>query len=49
TAPIVASFLGTVVVWFQEGVIYHAVLEFIWLTQKHDGKYLAEVMANCLK
>ena len=26
TAPIVASFLGIVVVWFQEGVIYCAVL-----------------------
>ncbi|KAF8218613.1 hypothetical protein L208DRAFT_1349570, partial [Tricholoma matsutake] len=56
TAPIVASFLGIVVVWFQEGVIYCAVLEFIrlpsicsTLTQKHDGKYLAEVTANCLK
>ena len=29
TAPIVASFLGLVVVWFHEGVIYRAVLEFI--------------------
>jgi hypothetical protein len=29
TAPIVASFLGIVVVWFEEGVIYRAVLEFI--------------------
>ncbi|KAF8224602.1 hypothetical protein L208DRAFT_1310230, partial [Tricholoma matsutake] len=27
TAPIVASFLGLVVVWFHEGVIYCAVLE----------------------
>ncbi|KAF8224923.1 hypothetical protein L208DRAFT_1508099, partial [Tricholoma matsutake] len=31
TAPIVASFLGLVVVWFDEGVIHHAVLEFIRL------------------
>ena len=31
TAPIVASFLGLVVVWFHEGVIYRAVLEFIRL------------------
>jgi hypothetical protein len=29
TAPIIASFLGIVVVWFEEGVIYYAVLEFI--------------------
>ena len=29
TAPIVASFLGIVVVWFEEGVIHRAVLEFI--------------------
>jgi hypothetical protein len=31
TAPIVASFLGLVVVWFDEGVIHRAVLEFIRL------------------
>ncbi|KAF8218480.1 hypothetical protein L208DRAFT_1350996, partial [Tricholoma matsutake] len=49
TDPIVASFLGLVVVWFHEGVIYCAVLEFIRLTQKHDGKYLAEVTASCLQ
>jgi hypothetical protein len=35
TAPIVASFLGIVVVWFQEGVIYCAVLEFIRLVSKY--------------
>ena len=35
TAPIVASFLGIVVVWFQEGVIYHAVLDFIRLVFKY--------------
>jgi hypothetical protein len=35
TAPIVASFLGIVVVWFQEGVIYRAVLEFIRLVSKY--------------
>jgi len=35
TAPIIASFLGIVVVWFQEGVIYHAILEFIWLVSRY--------------
>lgn len=29
TAPIVASFLGIVVVWYEKGIIYRAVLEFI--------------------
>jgi hypothetical protein len=29
TAPIVASFLGIVVVWYEQGVIYRAILEFI--------------------
>jgi hypothetical protein len=64
-APIVASFLGIVVVWSSNGIIYHAILEFIQLvslvaqnvfyltnfrlTQKHDGVYLATVVANCLK
>ncbi|KAF8219552.1 hypothetical protein L208DRAFT_1339232, partial [Tricholoma matsutake] len=49
TAPIVASFLGIVVVWYSNGIIHRAILEFIWLTQKHDGVYLATVVANCLK
>lgn len=29
SAPIVASFLGIVVVWYDEGIIYRAILEFI--------------------
>ncbi len=29
TAPIVASYLGIVVVWFSQGVIHRAILEFI--------------------
>ena len=29
TAPIVASYLGIVVVWYEKGTIYCAVLEFI--------------------
>ena len=65
TAPIVASFLGIVVVWYSNGIIHRAILEFIRLvslvahnvfcltnfrlTQKHDGVYLATVVANCLK
>ena len=29
TAPLVASYLGLVVVWHDKGLIYRAVLEFI--------------------
>lgn len=29
TAPIVASFLGIVVVWYEDGKIHRAILEFI--------------------
>jgi hypothetical protein len=29
TAPIVASFLGIVVVWFSDGIVHRAILEFI--------------------
>lgn len=29
TAPIVASFLGIVVVWYEKGIIHRAILEFI--------------------
>jgi hypothetical protein len=29
TAPIVASFLGIVVVWYESGKIHRAILEFI--------------------
>jgi len=29
TAPLVASYLGLVVIWYQDGKIYRAILEFI--------------------
>ena len=29
TAPLVSSYLVIVVVWYSEGVIHHAILEFI--------------------
>jgi len=29
TSPIVSSYLGLVVVWYQDGLIHHAILEFI--------------------
>ncbi|KAF8798621.1 hypothetical protein BYT27DRAFT_7123024, partial [Phlegmacium glaucopus] len=49
TSPLISSYLGLVVVWFDQGVIHRAILEFIRLTQKHDGRYLATVTADCLK
>jgi len=66
TSPLVSSYLGLVVVWFDQGQIHRAILEFIRcvaicdisflflsafysLTQKHDGRYLATVTADCLK
>ncbi|KAF8799450.1 hypothetical protein BYT27DRAFT_7024298, partial [Phlegmacium glaucopus] len=49
TSPLISSYLGLVVVWFDQGVIHRAILEFICLTQKHDGRYLATVTADCLK
>jgi len=30
TSPIVSSYLGLVVVWYQNGLIHQAILEFIW-------------------
>ena len=30
TAPLVALYLGLVVIWYQDGKIYHTILEFIW-------------------
>ncbi|PPQ94387.1 hypothetical protein CVT25_002715 [Psilocybe cyanescens] len=44
TAP-----LGLVVIWYKDSVIHRAILEFIWLTKKHDGWYLDTVVADCLK
>ncbi|TFK37882.1 hypothetical protein BDQ12DRAFT_723952 [Crucibulum laeve] len=48
TAPIIASYLGIVIVWYTNGQIHRCVLEFIKLCQKHDGQYLATMVANCL-
>jgi len=49
TAPFAASYLGIVVVWLSGGKIWRAILEFIRLTERHTGEYLAEVTATCLK
>ncbi|KAF8812650.1 hypothetical protein BYT27DRAFT_7015831, partial [Phlegmacium glaucopus] len=49
TSPLVTSYLGLVVIWYANGTINCAVLEFIHLTCSHTGEYLAEVTAECLK
>lgn len=49
TSPIVSSYLGLVVVWYQNGSIHRAILEFICLKQRHDGEYLAQVVFDCLE
>ncbi|KAF5345254.1 hypothetical protein D9756_011425 [Leucocoprinus leucothites] len=49
TAPIIASYLGLVVVWYDKGEIHRTILEFICLKQSHTGEYLAEEVAACLK
>ncbi|KAG5649142.1 hypothetical protein H0H81_005989, partial [Sphagnurus paluster] len=46
TAPLVASYLGICVVWYDGGKIHHAILE---LKEKHNGKYLAKCVVECLK
>ncbi|KIK75067.1 hypothetical protein PAXRUDRAFT_173907, partial [Paxillus rubicundulus Ve08.2h10] len=49
TAPIVASYLGIVVIWVDKGTLYRAVLEFSRLKESHSGKYLAKVIYECLE
>ncbi|KAF5354023.1 hypothetical protein D9756_006943 [Leucocoprinus leucothites] len=49
TAPIIASYLGLVIIWSEQGTIYRTVLEFIRLKHKHTGEYLAKVVFDCLK
>ncbi|KAF5347263.1 hypothetical protein D9756_009877 [Leucocoprinus leucothites] len=48
-SPIVASYLGLVIIWSEQGIIYWTVLEFIRLKHKHTGEYLAKVVFDCLK
>ncbi|KAF5345225.1 hypothetical protein D9756_011482 [Leucocoprinus leucothites] len=49
TAPIIASYLGLVIIWYKQDKIFCTVLEFIRLKQKHTGQYMAEVVFDCLK
>ncbi|KAK6992134.1 ribonuclease H-like domain-containing protein, partial [Favolaschia claudopus] len=49
TAPIVASYLGVVIIWFSLGKIHRTILEFIRLKERHTGEYLAEQIAKCFK
>ncbi|PPQ84268.1 hypothetical protein CVT24_012844, partial [Panaeolus cyanescens] len=48
TSPLTWAYLGLVVIWCQNGHIYRSVLEFIRLTHKHDGRYLSQVVGDCL-
>jgi hypothetical protein len=48
TAPLVASYLGIIVVWSQEGILYRAVLEFVryetfFLSQNLDLHYISRL------
>ncbi|KAK7456412.1 hypothetical protein VKT23_010660 [Stygiomarasmius scandens] len=49
TAPIAESYLGVEIVWEDKGKIWTATLEFVRLTEKHEGKYLAEQFASTMK
>ncbi|KZS99691.1 uncharacterized protein LAESUDRAFT_718541, partial [Laetiporus sulphureus 93-53] len=48
TAPFVASYLGIIIVWFDGTRLWRAILEFIRLTEKHTGAYLAHKIADCM-
>ncbi|GBE85812.1 Putative AC transposase OS=Zea mays PE=2 SV=2 [Sparassis crispa] len=49
TAPFVASYLGIVIVWFDGVKLWRSILEFIRLTERHTGLYLAQMVAQCVK
>ncbi|KAK7041092.1 hypothetical protein R3P38DRAFT_2512431 [Favolaschia claudopus] len=48
TAPIAENYLGAGIVWEDVGKIYAIVLEFIRLTDRHTGDYLASQLADTL-
>lgn len=49
TAPSACSHLGIVMVWFAESQMWRTALDFIQISQRHTGKNLAEVTADCLR
>ncbi|VDC05352.1 unnamed protein product [Peniophora sp. CBMAI 1063] len=49
TAPLAWSYLGVVVIWYESGLMYRAVLDFVRLKKKHNGKYLAKAFYDCIK
>ncbi|CAE6474836.1 unnamed protein product [Rhizoctonia solani] len=48
SSPLTSSFLGVIVFWRLGSTMWHAVLDFIHLTQSHTGVYLAEKTLQCL-
>ncbi|CAE6488191.1 unnamed protein product [Rhizoctonia solani] len=48
TAPTSRSYLGVVAIWQLAGKLHRAILEFILLTKRHTGEYLAQQTAECL-
>ncbi|CAE6473416.1 unnamed protein product [Rhizoctonia solani] len=48
TAPTSRSYLGVVIIWETAGKLRRAILEFIQLTKRHTGEYLAQKTEECL-
>ncbi|CUA71178.1 Putative AC transposase [Rhizoctonia solani] len=48
TAPTSRSYLGVVIIWQTAGELRRAILEFIQLTKRHTGEYLAQKTSECL-
>ncbi|KAF7341582.1 putative AC transposase [Mycena sanguinolenta] len=49
TSPIEEQYLGAGIVWEDSGEIHYIILEFIRLTEKHTGDYLAREFSTTLK
>ncbi|CAE6371524.1 unnamed protein product [Rhizoctonia solani] len=48
TVPTSRSYLGVVAIWQHSGQLHRAILEFVMLTKRHSGEYLAQQTAECL-
>ncbi|KIO18118.1 hypothetical protein M407DRAFT_52258, partial [Tulasnella calospora MUT 4182] len=47
-SPLVTSFMGVVLIWYEDGKIWRVTLEFCRLTSAHTGNYMGDLVHDLL-
>ncbi|KAG8684222.1 hypothetical protein FRC08_013804 [Ceratobasidium sp. 394] len=49
STPLTALFLGVIVFWRQDGIMWSSILDFIHIVGSHTGEHMAKMTVECLE